>query len=97
MTNDPRPEERHDGFESLRTLINTGINVIVGLMVAGLGVLVANHFGQKQLTLETARMAEDIKEMRAESKVMYEKVTIMWASGGYSSRSKSLTDENRTN
>jgi hypothetical protein len=77
----PRPDERHEDFNALRTVISTGIKIIVPLMVAGVGVLVANHFGQKALTEETAKMSEEIKEMRAEFKITNEKVSIMWYRG----------------
>ena len=90
MSQDPqdqRPDERHEDFNALRSLVSTGIKTMVPLMIAGVGVLVANHFGQKTLASETAKMATEIREIRQDFKETNERVIIMWSSGNWQKQS----------
>lgn len=52
---------------------------VIPVSIAGLFMLVANHYGQIQLKQQMA-------EMQATMKITNDRVTIMWMLGGYAER-----------
>jgi hypothetical protein len=91
MTPDPqRTEERHQDFEIQTKLIAKAVmimgKIIAPLAGAGLLMLVANHFQQKQMAQDMVRMTNEIKEMRQEATVMSHKIAIMWSGGNWESK-----------
>ena len=75
MTEDHlKTEERHNDFTIQTDLIAKAVmligKVIIPLASAGLMMLIANHFQQKQMAQDMVRMTQEIREMRKEASVM---------------------------
>jgi hypothetical protein len=87
---DPKTEERHQDFNRQTDIIARGVmligKVIAPMAGAGLLVLVANHFQQKQMAGDIGRMTVEIKEMRKEASVMSHKIAIMWSGGNWETK-----------
>jgi hypothetical protein len=85
-----RPEQRHSDFNRQTEIIAKGVmligKVIAPLATAGLLVLIANHFQQKQLATDIGRMTSEIKEMRKEASIMSHKIAIMWSGGNWETK-----------
>lgn len=88
-------EEKHLVVNEINSQIALGVKVmlvaIVPMALAGLGLLVSNHFCQQQLKAQVTEMSQDMK-------LTNERVTIMWMLGGYSERYESFrkqTNETR--
>lgn len=85
-----KTEERHQDFTIQTDLIAKAVmllgKVLVPLASAGLMMLVANHFQQKQMAQDMVRMTVEIKEMRKEASVMSHKIAIMWSGGNWETK-----------
>ena len=85
-----KPEERHHDFETQTKLIAKAVmiigKVIAPLAFAGLLMMIANHFQQKQMSVDMNRMTSEIKEMRKEASLMSHKIAIMWSGGNWESK-----------
>lgn len=83
-------EEKQSVINEINSQIALGVKVmliaIIPLALAGLGLLVSNHYGQQQLKQEVAEMSHSFK-------LANERVTIMWMLGGYSQRYESFKDQ----
>jgi hypothetical protein len=98
MTPDPqRTEERHNDFTIQTDLIAKGVmligKVVVPLVSAGVLILIANHFQQKQMAADMVRMTQEIREMRKEASVMSHKIAIMWSGGNWETKYKTSQNE----
>lgn len=76
-------EERQEAVAEINSQIATGVKAvlitIIPLALAGLVMLVLNHAGQGELK-------NDMQEMRTEMRAHNERVSIMWAVGGWESK-----------
>jgi len=79
-----------DLIQKLVTLLG---KVLVPMATAGLLILVANHFQQKQMAKDMVNMTEEIKEMRRESIIMSHKIAIMWSGGNWESKYRTNKEE----
>ena len=90
MTDPSKPEERHDDFEIQTKLIAKAVmimgKIIAPLATAGLLMLIANHFQQKQMAENMRNMSVELKEMRKEATLMSHKIAIMWSGGNWESK-----------
>jgi hypothetical protein len=97
MTDPSKTEERHHDFLVQTELIGKAVmligRVIVPLAFAGLLMLVANHFQQKQMAQDMGRMTMEIKEMRQEATLMSHKIAIMWSGGNWESKYRTERDQ----
>jgi hypothetical protein len=97
MTDPSKPEERHHDFLVQTELIAKAVmligRVIVPLAFAGLMMLIANHFQQKQMAQDMGRMTMEIKEMRQEATLMSHKIAIMWSGGNWESKYRTERDQ----
>jgi len=87
-----QPEQRHRDFEVQTALIAKAVALIgkflIPLAFAGLCMLVANHFQQKNMAQDMVDMTNEIKEMRHETNVLSHKIAIMWSGGDWESKYK---------
>jgi hypothetical protein len=85
-------EEKQHVINEINSQIVLGVKAmlitLIPIGLAGLFLLVANHYGQIQLKQQVA-------EMQATMKITNDRVTIMWMLGGYSEKYKAhkLEDE----
>lgn len=94
--NETRPDERHHDFTVQTALIARAVmligKVITPLATAGLLMLIANHFQQKQMAKDMGNMTEEIKEMRQEATLMSHKIAIMWSGGNWEAKYRTTNE-----
>lgn len=85
-------EEKEHVINQINAQIAVGVKAVLITLIpiglAGLFMLVANHYGQLQIKQQVA-------EMQATMKITNDRVTIMWMLGGYSERYKTYQEETR--
>ena len=79
MSEDEKQSVINEFNSQIATAVKGFFITVIPLSMAGLGLLVSNHFGQQQLKEQVAEMSQTMK-------ITNERVTIMWMLGGYSER-----------
>lgn len=79
MTDDNQQTVIHEINAQIVMGVKALVITIVPLSLAGLALLVSNHYGQQQLK-------QQVTEMSTTMKITNDRVTIMWMMGGYNEK-----------
>lgn len=86
-------QERHADLVQIKEGIWYGIKIIVPLIFAGIGTLVAGYFEQRELVKENKQLTENFERMSIRIETMNEKVLIMWYAGNFDQKTRNFKSD----
>ena len=85
-------EEKQNVISAIDSQIASAVKAmlvtIIPIGIAGIVMLVANHFGQIQIK-------QQVTEMTATMRLTNERVTVMWMLGGYAEKYRTQLENNK--